>query len=372
MTRGCERQIGRKIKMNGRSNIRKHRRSRAVLIGTTIIAVFYVAALFADTLAPYSYRDQVRQQPSAPPTEIHFRDDNGQWHLQPFIYSRKLVDPRNLIYEEDLSQPFPLTLFASGGSYSLLGLIPMDVHLFGVREVEGRETPRINLLGTDQLGRDRFSRLLFAMRFSLLVSPIGTLLACLLGITIGSISGYSSQAVDSVLMGVADTIISLPTLILILAARAAFPAELPPLSAALLLVLIFAAAGWAEMARLARGLVVSMKEQEFVMAGRSIGLTEFRLLSRYVLPNIMSPLLVQATLMLPAFLLAEIALSFLGVGLQEPEPSLGNMLSSASDLPLLRRSPFLLLSPAIVIFLFVLGIRLIARHPRVKLTARTD
>lgn len=372
MTLGCERQTKRKIKMKDRSDIRKHRRSRAALIGTTIIAAFYFAALFADTIAPYNYRDQVRKQPSAPPTVIHFRDNNGQLHLQPFIYSNKLVDARDLVYEDDLSQPFTLTFFVSGSSYHLFGLIPMDLHLFGVREVDGKEAPRINLLGTDLLGRDRFSRLLFAMRFSLLVSPIGTLLACIIGVAIGSISGYSNPTIDSILMGVADTIISLPTLILILAARAAFPPELPPLRAALLLILIFAAAGWAEMARLARGLVVLMKEQEFVMAGRSIGLTEFRLLSRHVLPNIMSPLLVQATLMLPAFLLAEIALSFLGVGLQEPEPSLGNMLSSASDLPLLRRSPFLLLSPAIVIFFFVLGIRLIARHRRTKLTSKVE
>jgi peptide/nickel transport system permease protein len=357
--------------MIGRSDKRRHQSGNAALIGTIIIGAFYFAALFADTLAPYSYRDQVRQQPSAPPTAVHFRDESGQWHLRPFIYSRKLVDPTNLVYEEDRSQRFPLVLFGSGTSYRLLGLMTTDLHLFGVSEIEGRDTPRFNLLGTDQLGRDRFSRLLFAMRFSLLVSPLGTLLACILGIAIGSISGYSSPAVDSVLMGVTDTIISLPTLILILAARAAFPPELPPMSAAMLLILIFAAAGWAEMSRLTRGLVVSMKEQEFVMAGRSIGLTEFRLLRRYVLPNIMSPLLVQATLMLPAFLLAEVALSFLGVGLLEPEPSLGNMLSSASDLSVLRRSPVLLLSPAIVIFLFVLGIRLIARDGG-NMPARTD
>jgi peptide/nickel transport system permease protein len=288
------------------------------------------------------------------------------------MYAQKLADARNMRYEEDTARAYPLTLFNRGNPYSLFGSIRTDVHLIGIspimesasneerRSVETTNIPRIRLLGTDQLGRDRFSRLLYAIRFSLLVSPIGTILACLIGVLFGAISGYAQRTVDAFMMGIADTVISLPTLILILAARAAFPLELPPLTAATLLILIFALTGWAEMARLTRGVVVSVKRREFVMAARSIGLTETRILWRHILPNIASPLLVQATLMLPVFLLAEIALSFLGVGLQEPEPSLGNMLSVAGDLTMLRNSPFVLLSPAIAIFLFVLGIRLVA------------
>jgi len=153
---------------------------------------------------------------------------------------------------------------------------------------------------------------------------------------------------------------SLPTLILILAARAAFPLELPPMSAAFLLIMIFAFTGWAEIARLARGLVWSMREREFVLAAKASGLTEARILFRHILPNISRPLLTQATLMFPAFLLAEVALSFLGVGLQEPEASLGNMLTAASDLNQLAASPIILLSPAVIIFLFVFGVRLVS------------
>jgi peptide/nickel transport system permease protein len=337
----------------------RSRRNRALIVGLTIVSASYFVAIFADFLAPYDYREQTRMEPSAPPSSVRFRDDRGVWHLQPFIYAQKLADPRNMRYDEDYSQRYQLELFVRGNPYSLLGLIRTDIHLFGVDPAADEGPPRLRILGTDQLGRDRLSRLLYAIRFSLLVSPAGTVLACIIGVFFGAFSGYARRNVDSVMMGVADTMISLPTLILILAARAAFPLELPPFTAASLLIVIFALTGWAEMARLTRSLVLSMKQREFVLAARSIGLTETRILWRHILPNIASPLIIQATLMLPLFLLAEIALSFLGVGLQEPEPSLGNMLSAATDLTLLRNSPFVLLSPAVAIFLFVFGIRLV-------------
>ncbi|MEJ7622872.1 MAG: ABC transporter permease [Pyrinomonadaceae bacterium] len=320
--------------------------SRAQIAGGTILAAFYLVAIFAGFLAPYDYREQTRLEPSAPPSTIRMRDASGDWR-RPYIYARRLVDARNLVYEDDLSARYPIELFVNG-------------RLFGIASADGEASPaKLRLLGTDNLGRDRLSRLLHAIRFSLFVSPIGTVLACLIGIIFGSISGYATKSIDAVMMGIADTVISLPTLILILAARAAFPLELPPITAAILLIMIFALTGWAEMARLTRGLVASTRKREYIVAARAIGLGEARILFRHILPNIASPLLVQATLLLPAFLLAEVALSFLGVGLQEPEPSLGNMLSGASDLTLLRNAPILLLSPAIAIFLFVLGVRLI-------------
>jgi peptide/nickel transport system permease protein len=350
---------------------RKTRSSKAVIAGLFIVSFFYLIAIFADFLAPYDYREQTRQEPSAPPSNIRWRDAQGNLYFRPFIYAQKLVDPRNMRYEEDTTQKYPIANFVRGSTYSLFGIFTTDIHLFGVPALAGSSStetpaeagtpnaPRLRLLGTDQLGRDRFSRLLFAIRFSLLVSPIGTILACLIGVLFGSVSGYAGQTADSIMMGIADTMISLPTLILILAARAAFPLVLPPFTAAALLISIFALTGWAEMARLTRGLVLAAKQREYVIAARSTGLTELKILWKHILPNIASPLLIQATLMLPVFLLAEIALSFLGVGLQEPEPSLGNMLSAAVDLTMLRNSPFVLLSPALVIFLFVLGIRLL-------------
>lgn len=324
-----------------------------------VLAGFVGVVLFAEFLAPYDPAVQTRSMPSAPRTRIHFRDAVGEFHFRPFIYRSELTNALEEIYTEDTGERFPLGLFVEGEPYNLLGLFRARTHLLGIVD-SAPDTPRIHLLGTDALGRDRFSRLLVAAKFSLIVTPLGALLAFIIGTLIGLISGYSSRAADGVLMSVTDTVLALPTLILILAARAAFPLDLPPVRAATLLVMIFALTGWAEIARLVRGLVRSIKEREYILAARAIGLSEARILFRHVLPNAAGPLFTQATIMLPYFLLSEVALSFLGVGLQEPQPSLGNMLASASDISQLQRAPILLLSPAIVIFLFVLAVRAVA------------
>jgi len=337
----------------------KRKRSIARLAAAVLIALFALIVIFADVIAPYDHSAQSRQTISAPATNIRFRDVEGNLHLRPFIYARRLADPLMLRYEEAQTERFPIGLFVKDDRYAMFGFIPAETHLFGVVS-ENPNAPRIHLLGTDALGRDRFSRLMTAIRFSLIVCPLGALLAAIIGIFIGMVSGYSHRIIDTILMGVADSMLALPTLILILAARAAFPLELTPLSAATLLLLIFALTGWAGMARLTRGLVRSLREKEFVLAARSIGLTEARVLFRHILPNAAPVLITQFLIMLPYFLLSEAALSFLGVGLQEPAPSLGNMLAAAGDITQLTRQPFLLLSPAIAIFVFVLSIRLIA------------
>ena len=330
-----------------------------LLIGLFILLSFCLVAVFADFIAPYDYRLQSRLEPSAPPVTIRFRDAQGDWHLRPFIYGRRMTDPLARTYVEDRSKIYPLALFVRGSSYRLFGLLETNLHLFALRDA-GQDSPRLNLLGTDALGRDRFSRLLQASRFSLAVAPVSALLASILGILMGCIAGYGGRLLDALLMRVADAMMALPTLIVVLAARAAFPLELPPMRAGVLLVTIFVMLGWAEMARLARGETLALRQREFVLAAYSIGLSPLRILWRHILPNMSRPLLVQMTLMLPAFLLNETALSFLGVGLQEPEPSWGNMLAAANDLTLLQAQPFVLLTPAMAIFLFVLAVRLLS------------
>jgi peptide/nickel transport system permease protein len=351
----------RRLKTRFRRGLKFIRRRKKFVAGLFLVTLFYAVAIFADFLAPYDYRSQLRGEPMSPPSEVHFRDAGGNWHARPFIYARRMVDPLERRYVEDASRAYPLALLAKGYGYKLLGVFPTTRHLFGLRdEGETQPQPRVQLLGTDTLGRDRFSRLLIASRFSLVVGPLGTILASALGIFLGCIAGFGGRFVDAALMRVADAMMALPTLVLILAARAAFPLELPPARAALLMILIFTLVGWAEMARLARGLVLELRRREFVLAAESLGLSKARILFRHILPNAARPLLVQVTLMLPYFLLTETALSFLGVGLQEPEASWGNMLAAAGDTNLLRNHPFTLLTPAFAIFAFVLGVRLLS------------
>lgn len=408
-----ETHAARGFKSGWRGVARSARRRAKFTAGLCVVVIFYAVAVFADFLAPYDYRAQSRREPSAPPSAIHFRDTKGNWHARPFVHARRMTDPLNRVYAEDATRgAYPLAFFTRGYTYKLFGLVTTDRHLFGVSDpratsaradertgattnaagttpessatvsqtfpraagsssssppavtsstsFSSSDVPRVALLGTDALGRDRLSRLLVASRFSLVVGPLGTLLGCLFGVFVGCVAGYAGRTTDALLMRAADTMLALPALVIILAARAAFPLELPPARAALLLVAIFALVGWAEMARVTRGLVAALRRREFVLAARTLGLSEARVLFRHVLPNAARPLVVQATLMLPAFLLAEASLSFLGVGLQEPEPSWGNMLAAASDITLLQSSSaFLLLIPAFAIFLFVLGVRLV-------------
>jgi len=349
-----------------RSRLRWHRHWRFVrrrgkfIAGLCIICLFYFTAIFADFLAPYDYRTQSRREPLAPSTAVRFRDAGGNIHPRPFIYERRVVNAFERRYVESTERVFPICFFARGYSYRLFGLFKTDVHLFGVSGVGRIDVPRVNLLGTDASGRDRLSRLIVSTRFSLIVGPAGMLLASALGIFLGCISGYVGRRTDALLMRAADTMIALPMLVLILAARAAFPLALPPARAVLLLVTIFTVVGWAEMSRLARGQVLALRQREFVLAAVGLGLSPARILFRHILPNASRPLVVQASLMLPTFLLAETALSFLGVGLQEPEASWGNMLAAAGDINLLRESGFVLLTPAIALLLFVLGARLLS------------
>lgn len=335
----------------------RRRTNRIAVFGWLVIGLFASSALFAGFLAPYDYAAQLRAEPSAPATRIHFSG------ATPIIHPRRVEDALRRTYTEDTSVALPIGFFVRGHSYKLLGIAETDLHLFGVRTTSD-VVPRINLLGTDQLGRDRFSRLLYAIRFSLIVALFGVLIACLVGILLGGVSGYAGRLLDTLLMGATDAMLALPALILILGVRAAFPLELPMTRAALLLVLIFALTGWAEMARLTRGLVLSLRKREFVVAAVALGVSQTRVLFRHILPNIWPSLRTRALLLLPTFLLAEVALSYLGVGLQEPEPSLGNMLTAAGDLDQLRSQPFSVLSPALAVLLFSLAVRLIGRSER--------
>jgi len=342
-----------------RLGLRKLRGRGSLIAGISVVGVFGLVFFLADWLAPYDYRSQSRPESMAPPTPIRFRDAQGQLHAWPFIYARRLVDRSTHRYEEITDRAYPLELFARGYSYEFLWFFPTNLHLFGVRGDAGAEAPRVYLLGADKFGRDRFSRLLMATYYSLLVGPIGALLAGALGVLIGVVAGYKGGWTDTVLMRAADVMLALPALVLILAVRATFPPGLQPAGAIKLLLVLFVLLGWAEISRLARGLTMELRQRDHVMAAVSLGCSPAQIILRHILLNAALPLTTQAVLILPTFLLAETALSYLGVGLQEPEASWGSLLTAVDNSVFKRGHAFAELSPALAITLFVFGVRLI-------------
>lgn len=325
------------------------RRNRTAMFGGAILIVFYFAALFADFIAPYGMETQYRSLHNCRPTPIHFFDAEGKFHLRPFVYGMEMADRAWTRYEEDTSRIYHLRLFAHGDEYRFLGLIPCDIHLFGVEE-----GGQIFLFGADQFGRDVFSRLLFGGRISLSVGLAGILISFSLGMLAGGISGYFGGMTDTVMMRLTELIMSLPALYLILALRAAFPVNIDSDKMYLIIVLILSFVSWASMSRIIRGMVLSIKQNDYVTAARALGMGHLRIIVRHILPNTFSFVIVAATISVPGYILGEVALSFLGVGIAEPVASWGNMLKQAQSVRVLTSFPWIL-APGYAIFLTVLA-----------------
>jgi peptide/nickel transport system permease protein len=323
-------------------------RRREVKIWLIFLGALHLIILCAGFFAPYDPVEQDRKNPYIPPMRLHFVDAHGHPHFRPFAYEFQSRPGTFDQYVEDTIHPLPLKLFASGDRYRLLGLFPARLHLFG------SENSRIYLLGTDAFGRDQLSRLLFGGQISLLAGLLGAGFTLLTGWCIGSVAGYFGGWRDDVLMRFAEVFLALPWLYLLFAIRAFLPLSVNPLQSFYLIVAVIAAVGWARPARLVRGIVLSAKERDFVRAARGFGASNLYLLRRHILPETSSVLLTQAAILIPQYVLAEMTLSFLGLGVPEPVPSWGNLLSNLQQYSVLVSYWWMYL-PALAMVPFFLG-----------------
>lgn len=329
---------------------RQFRRSPAAVAGGTLLIVLYALALLAPFIAPYPQDEMDRGRYFHPPQKLHWFDASGRFHALPFAYATELADPANLTYREDTSKPMPIRLFAKGHAYKLVGVIPSDRHLFGV-DAPGR----FYLLGADPFGRDILSRLLFGAQISLTVGLLGIAISFTIGMLLGGVSGYFGGWVDTLIMRTTELLLSIPGLYLLIALRAIFPVDLPSQQVYLGIVVILAFIGWAGLARVIRGMVLSIRRAEYVAAAEALGMGRMRIITRHILPNTMSFVIVAATISIPGYILGEVVLSFLGLGVQEPAASWGNMLNQARSLRVLTSFPWLLFAPGLAIFVTVLA-----------------
>jgi peptide/nickel transport system permease protein len=357
------------------------RKNGLARFGIVVLLFLYLVIITADFIAPYSPIAQQLDGSLLPPTKIYWRHQKTQqWigpHVYPTIQGAVELETGDRRLKVDFSKPSPIRLFVQGNEYSFLQLrlplptqwslsnpkveqrvifpgFPSRLHLFGTQG-----TGFLNLLGTDSDARDEFTRLLFGGRISLSIGLVGVAIAFPLGLLVGGISGYFGGVVDSVLMRLVEVLMSIPTIYLLVALASVLPPSLNSSDRFLLIILITSFVSWAGLARVIRGQVLSLRQREFVQAAKVMGANAFYIIVRHVLPQTATYTIIAATLSIPSFIGAEAVLSLVGLGIQQPDPSWGNMLSLATNASILVLQPWLIWPPAILIVLTVLCFNLL-------------
>ena len=331
----------------------RFRKHKMAMVGAVVVILFYSVALFADFLAISDPRLSDVEVAYLSPQTIHWFDGGFSPHVKKVIGDR---DPETFkkVYTTDPEANIPIRFFLRGYEYKLFGLIPLDRHLIGTVPPEGEERVAPFFLGTDVLGRDMWSRIVFGSRVSLSIGLVGVFLTLVLGVVLGGLSGYYGGWVDVVIQRIIEVTRSIPTLPLFIALSASVPKDWSVYRIYFIVTLIIAMFVWTEMGRVVRGRFLSLREEDFVTAARLSGATDLRIIFRHMLPNFISHVITVITLILPFMIISETALSFLGIGLRTPAVSWGVLLQQTQNVQSIAIYPWLTM-PAIPVTLAVLA-----------------
>lgn len=330
----------------------RFRKHKLAVGGTLVLVAFYVVALFADFFAYADPQESDAQRSLIAPQQIHWFDEGA---FRPYVYGLKGTrDPVTFkrVYVPDPTTKIPIVLFGKGEPYTFLGFIPMERHLFAVAGAKAGET--LFLMGTDTQGRDLWSRLMYATRTSMTIGLVSVALSLVLGVVLGGISGYFGGIIDTVIQRIIEILRSIPTIPLWMGLAAALPSDWSVVEVYFAITIIISLIGWTELARVVRGRFISLKEEDFVMAAELVGCSKARIIFRHMVPSFISHIIAATTLAIPAIIISETSLSFLGLGLRPPAISWGVLLQDAQNIQALVISPWLLI-PSFAVIVAVLA-----------------
>jgi peptide/nickel transport system permease protein len=330
----------------------RFQKHRLAMVSTVVVLLFYLVVVLADFLSYSNPLASEAQRSLLPPQRIHWFDGG---RFAPHVYGltgRRDPITFKRVYTPDPEQKIPVRFFARGFDYRLFGLIPADRHFIGVEGATAEET--LFVLGTDEQGRDLWSRLMYGTQTSLIIGLVGVTMSLILGVLLGGISGLYGGVVDTVIQRVIEILRSIPTIPLWMGLAAALPNEWTTMQVYFAITVIISLIGWTELARVVRGRFLSLREEDFVMAAELAGCGQMRIIFTHLVPSFLSHIIAATTLAIPAMIISETSLSFLGLGLRPPAISWGVLLQQAQNIQALAISPWLLF-PAIPVILVILA-----------------
>lgn len=332
----------------------KFKKHRVAVVCLFVVIFLYLIAAFADFIAPYDPNQTNARFTYAPPQAMGFFID-GEFAPHVDGLSMELnTESMRRVFTSDPDAPARIGFFVETAPYNLMGFIPMQHRLVGL--LDPGPGSSMYLLGADRLGRDIFSRVVHGARISLSIGLVGVFLSLILGVTIGGISGFFGGVVDTVIQRVIEFLRSIPTIPLWMGLAAAIPLSWPPLQTYFVITMIVSLLGWTSLARQVRGKFLSLRNEDFVTAARLDGMSEIGIIFHHLVPSFMSHIIATLTLAIPTMILAETALSFLGIGLQPPIVSWGTLLQEAQNIRAVSQAPWLLLTPAAAIVISILSL----------------